>query len=297
MLPKHIKSASDLITSRDAVRSGFLQQAVAKGQRAIPFIERAIEFQKALSEVSSIEQLLNLKGFKDELVAAAGFSEKARNNLQGTKFKATLKKVFHEIIENSGEEFRDEIVFRYLLTKGDSLGGTSRNLIGASAGERFIESIIKLIEKKSKLDITKSQKGKIQGIQWSDRYLVFDSKPKIIGNNIDLILLDTSNRPGEAGKELLEEPSLYLACGELKGGIDPAGADEHWKTANSALGRIRSRFSKEQNKPALFFVGAAIENSMAQEIFKELQNGRLTHAANLNNQKQVKDAASWLVRL
>ncbi len=26
-----------------------------------------------------------------------------------------------------------------------------------------------------------------------------------------------------------------LMLGELKGGIDPAGADEHWKTANTVL--------------------------------------------------------------
>ena len=33
----------------------------------------------------------------------------------------------------------------------------------------------------------------------------------------------------------VENPKHYLACGELKGGIDPAGADEHWKTAGKAL--------------------------------------------------------------
>ena len=34
--------------------------------------------------------------------------------------------------------------------------------------------------------------------------------------------------------------------GELKGGIDPAGADEHWKTGNSALVRIRKAFEDYQ---------------------------------------------------
>jgi len=31
--------------------------------------------------------------------------------------------------------------------------------------------------------------------------------------------------------------------GELKGGIDPAGADEHWKTANKALDKMRKPFT------------------------------------------------------
>ncbi|HAJ78349.1 MAG TPA: hypothetical protein DCO75_01135, partial [Fibrobacteres bacterium] len=33
---------------------------------------------------------------------------------------------------------------------------------------------------------------------------------------------------------------------ELKGGIDPAGADEHWKTAKTAIDRIVSAFKKRK---------------------------------------------------
>jgi hypothetical protein len=40
-------------------------------------------------------------------------------------------------------------------------------------------------------------------------------------------------------------------------GIDPAGADEHWKTANFALERIRKSFAKKK-KPQTFFIGASI---------------------------------------
>lgn len=85
------------------------------------------------------------------------------------------------------------------------------------------------------------------------------------------------------------------ASGELKGGIDPAGADEHWKTARSALDRVREVFGG--NPPALFFVGAAIEWAMAREIFADLQTGRILYAANLTVPEQVADLASWLVSL
>jgi len=103
--------------------------------------------------------------------------------------------------------------------------------------------------------------------------------------------MDVSTPEGE----LLADKSKYLACGELKGGIDPAGADEHWKTANSALSRIRSAFGR--NAPALFFVGAAIEASMAKEIFKQLKSGKLSHAANLHEDEQVNDLVDWLLSL
>jgi len=63
-----------------------------------------------------------------------------------------------------------------------------------------------------------------------------------------------------------EATKSYIAMGELKGGIDPAGADEHWKTARAALDRIRKAFSKVEVSPHNFFVGAAIAKRMAQEI-------------------------------
>ncbi len=127
--------------------------------------------------------------------------------------------------------------------------------------------------------------------------MLFDVKPRLIDKNIDIILLD---KPAyQASKEqLLATPDRYLACGELKGGIDPAGTDEHWKTAGTALGRIRNSFEKHGvHRPKLFFVGAAIATAMARDIFNELQNGNLSYAANLTKQDQLSDLANWLIML
>ncbi|MFM6407785.1 MAG: AvaI/BsoBI family type II restriction endonuclease, partial [Microcystis sp.] len=66
-------------------------------------------------------------------------------------------------------------------------------------------------------------------------------------------------------------PDLYIALGELKGGIDPAGADEHWKTARTALQRIDDAFRKISKHPYTFFIGAAIETKMAREIYRQLE--------------------------
>src|SRR5215210_5013030 len=89
----------------------------------------------------------------------------------------------------------------------------------------------------------------------------------------------------------------YVALGELKGGIDPAGADEHWKTARTALLRIREAFSSHGLAPASFFVGAAIVKGMAEEIWTQLENGALTNAANLTDANQVASLCRWLVNL
>ena len=130
---------------------------------------------------------------------------------------------------------------------------------------------------------------------WENRTLLMDRRVGIVRKNVDAIMFNTKERLSDAG--LLGRHDLVLAAGEIKGGIDPAGADEHWKTASAALDRIRTAFADEGLSPHLFFVGAAVAAAMAREIFAMLGNGRLTHAANLNVPKQVKDLTSWLVSL
>jgi len=173
-----------------------------------------------------------------------------------------------------------------------------RNITGALAGKQFSDAVINALEDQHiapTIVRSPSNPEKIQTIAWNARLLLFNKKPNFVGNNIDVILMNMP--PGKKPiRQLLENKSGYLACGELKGGIDPAGADEHWKTANSALERIRQRFIDAQ-QPALFFVGAAIETAMAEEIFNQLQDARLAYAANFTVPQQVADLASWLVRL
>ncbi|MFQ5432839.1 MAG: AvaI/BsoBI family type II restriction endonuclease, partial [Nitrospinota bacterium] len=172
-----------------------------------------------------------------------------------------------------------------------------RNITGALAGIQFSNAILReLAESGISSNIRRSSNNpeKIQSIEWDNHFLLFDKTPKFIKKNIDVILLK-SKMEHTSMKELLSVQKNYVALGELKGGIDPAGADEHWKTANSALERIRQSFKTQS--PALFFVGAAIEADMAQEIFAQLKDGRLTSAANLTSHKQLADLATWLVHL
>ena len=98
-------------------------------------------------------------------------------------------------------------------------------------------------------------------------------------------------------RKIISTPTNYIALGELKGGIDPAGADEHWKTANTALDRIRKAFAQSSVIPKTFFVGAAIENSMSEEMYSQLINGTLSNAANLTNEKQVYSLCQWIVNI
>jgi len=293
VLPKFIKSAGDLVTSHQSVRDGFLLQALAKTRKAEPYIAQAHRLWDSLNSVSSIDEVVKLRAIHTDLLAAAGFSDKARNHLGSDELTDALSRVVVQIAKEHGGKWREEILYRFLLTKGDSLGGSMRNYTGAVAGIQLSKALLSaLADKKVTPSVRNSDANpdKIQAILWPRRILLFDRKPAFSANNIDAILLDASKCYSE--KEGLSRQQCYLACGELKGGIDPAGADEHWKTANTALNRIRTAFVDHPLK--LFFVGAAIEASMAAEIFSQLNDGRLTFAANLTVPNQVTDLAAWI---
>ena len=129
-----------------------------------------------------------------------------------------------------------------------------RNITGATAQVKFTQAVLAALKTEAVKYQVKTSPGnpdKVQRITWPDRVCFFDKTPKFIRKNIDVILLSGRSTSNDA----LSERRNYLACGELKGGIDPAGADEHWKTAGSALQRIRQSFSKKTSETVFCWSG------------------------------------------
>ncbi|MBI3652244.1 MAG: hypothetical protein HY231_14580 [Acidobacteria bacterium] len=60
---------------------------------------------------------------------------------------------------------------------------------------------------------------------------------------------------------------------------------------------MREAFSKADFNPHTFFVGAAIEKKMADELWKELENGTIENAANLTSDEQLAALSQWLCKL
>jgi type II restriction enzyme len=203
-------------------------------------------------------------------------------------------------------------------TPGDSLGGSMRNLAGAIGEWKLKRMLISTLsvygrefeyldsknkewlEPNNEPDLEK----RIKGLHWisdgKDRTLIYNLTVPTVKKNVDLCLFDCSKHEvifGNKTNSAHQKPEKYLALGELKGGIDPAGADEHWKTANSALDRIRSRFAGKNCQPYVFFIGAAIEKAMAEEIYQQLKSQILTNAANLTNEEQAVSLCGWLINI
>lgn len=310
----HLRSSDDLVTSYEATRAGFVALALERNRRATPYVAEARALQEAASQAKTPTDLLAINGIEAGLLTAAGLSDKALGHLMAEDKAEAIKGLIKNFLEPAGEKFGEELVFRFLLTRGDTLGGSMRNIGGILAQRKLTRAIISTLmiagigyrwqhaKTRQWADMTDDDAEielSLRGLSWErngePRTLIYNLTVPLVKSNVDICLCNLG--PDKLLAVGYPSASSYLALGELKGGIDPAGADEHWKTARAALDRIREAFAKTGNSPHTFFIGAAIEKRMASEIWEQLERGVLTNAANLNNSNQIAAVSRWLCRL
>ncbi len=93
-----------------------------------------------------------------------------------------------------------------------------------------------------------------------------------------------SGKKTKFGSDLLaEDPQFsYPWAAELKGGADPAGSDEHWKTAVSAFDRILLACEQmKKSPPRLTFMATIIVDRVAVEAATRIREGKLSAVYNL----------------
>jgi hypothetical protein len=311
---QHLKSGKDLETTYEAIRAGFVALALEKNRRATPFVAQARALKAAASKAKTPSDLLRIKEIQSGLLTAAGVSNKATNHLEDSDKNEAVKGLIKNFLEPAGASFVEELVFRFLLTRGDTLGGSMRNIGGFMAQKKLTRSIIAHLrlageacwwlhsETNAWTDLPKDDTDielHLRGLCWvsqkGPRTLVYNLTVPFFRNNVDLSLFNCHS--DALTKDTHKDPIAYIALGELKGGIDPAGADEHWKTARTSLDRIHKAFAKHKRKPHTFFIGAAIEAKMASEIWKLLQRGILENVANLTDEDQIASITQWLCSL
>lgn len=315
---KHLKNHGDLTTPYEKTRAGFVSIALERNEKATPHIAEAKDLKAKAERARKPSDLRKIPDIRHGLLTAAGISDKAAGHMDAQGHTDAIDGLIDKYLEPAGNEFVEELVYRFLLTRGDTLGGSMRNLVGAIAQRKFTRALIASLRiagtafywlpndsaaiwldaKNSDSKDMESSKGLCWTKEGKSRTLMYNIKVPFLGtkgNGVDMCLFDCAYTEYSATTTGL--PKAYIALGELKGGIDPAGADEHWKTANSALSRIRQRFGEMNVYPSIFFVGAAIENSMAREIWDQLNNGDLTNAANLTSDTHLSSLCSWLYNL
>lgn len=311
---QHLQSSKSLETTYEAVRAGFVALALEKNRRATPLVAQARALKVAAGTARMPADLLKIAEIQPGLLTAAGVSDKAEDHLQDADKQEAVSGLIKNFLEPAGANFVEELVFRFLLTRGDTLGGSMRNIGGFMAQKKLTRAVLaclKLAGQKchwlhadanvwaelpaDDVDVELA----LRGLSWINRRgprtLLYNVTVPLVRNNVDLSLFGCSF--DDLTRKIVRTPAVYIALGELKGGIDPAGADEHWKTARTALGRIHEAFAKRKLKPHTFFIGAAVEAKMALEIWEMLKRGRLENAANLTDEDQIAAITSWLCNL
>jgi len=313
----HITGYQSLVTPYKQTRAGFLKMALEKNKMAIPFVDEARALKELALKAEKPKDLAGLKDIRQSLLVAAGVSDKALKYLDEQDKEKAILDLIDNFLEPSGENFIDELVYRFLLTKGDSLGGKMRNIAGTLGEWKFTRTLISTLSVQSREfrylnsgsgkwipgnsetpDIERRTKGLAWETNGDARTLLCNITTPVIRKNVDLCLFrcnpeDLSRQPKEISP--IHRAEKYIALGEIKGGIDPAGADEHWKTAKSSLERIREGFRDLSQTPLTFFVGASIAEEMAKEILSQIEQGTLANAANLTNDGQLVRLCEWLV--
>lgn len=201
---------------------------------------------------------------------------------------------------------------------GASLDGGWRNEVGRLAYVAVLSPLILYLHRLQKVDtITYRLKGRITldvdsenetgklyvtALQGRDEQVVMDllaqlEEERIVYRQIDLtngnrVLLnrqlywhhsETAER-FRIGPDLITETAQasYPWAAELKGGADPAGSDEHWKTATQAFNRIiKASNQTKQPVPKLVFMATIIVDRVAQEAALWLHQGKLAQVYNL----------------
>ena len=330
----YLSGSANLITTYEATRAGFVTAALEKNKLANPFVDEARTLKVKASKVSRPQDLLTVSDIQSGLLTAAGISDKATAHLREEDYNLIIDEFIKNFLEPAGDKFAEELVYRFLLIRGDTLGGKIRNLAGVWAQRRLTRYILSDMvisgkpyywlngeDNKWRSHAENIDIENLRGFSWQNqnvsRVLIYNVKVPIVkneeendkagkGKGVDICLFNCElgeicdnklTLKSNLAKKVYSSAKHYIALGELKGGIDPAGADEHWKTANSALSRIRKSFERLNLSPHIFFIGSAIEESMADEIWGLLSSNQMANAANLNDEKQMVSLASWLCSL
>ncbi len=272
----HLQSSDDLVTTYEATRAGFVALALEKNRRATPYVAEARALQAAANQAKSTADLLNVQGIEMGLLTAAGLSDKSLAHLTQEDKNDAINGLIKNFLESAGANFVEELVFRFLLTRGDTLGGSMRNVGGAIAQRKLTRAIFSTLtiagqsyhwqhSKTRKWIAMTNDDAEIElflrGLSWESdrgsRTLIYNLNIPLVRSNVDLCLFNLAPGALPANQSSKIEPvevePYTIALGELKGGIDPAGADEHWKTAQAALNRIRQAFADAGHSPLTFF--------------------------------------------
>ncbi len=201
----HLKSGDDLVTTYESVRAGFVALALEKNRRATPFVEQARALKVAAADAATPADLINIEGIQSALLTAAGVSDKAAQHLQPEDKESAVQSLIEKFLAPAGVEFIEELIYRFLLTRGDTLGGSMRNVGGMLAQRKLSRALISTLAvagtpyqwlhaaNNTWLPMSKDDSDielRLRGLSWVNgrkrRTVVYNLTVPFLKNNVDL---------------------------------------------------------------------------------------------------------------
>ena len=253
---KFITSAESLITRHAEIRAGFLKIALEKNRAGDPFVKNALAFKAMVAHTKTPEDFLSIEKIRPFLVTAAGLSDKACAYLNEEDRNLAVKELIEKFLKPAGSNYIDEAVFRYLLIKGDTVGGIMRNRIGKLGQERFIRMIFSVMNVRAmacdKLSLSSKiweptdtfaadAEKNLRALHWlnscGERILIFNAKIPAVNKNVDLCLFESSV---DDFAQIVRRNDKAIMFGELKAALPPQ--------ARTNIGKPATRLSTESGR-------------------------------------------------
>lgn len=231
-----VTEPKDLVTTHEQIRAGFLSIALEKNVIGDPYVKNALAFKAMVANTQGPDDFLKISSIRSFLLTASGLSEKSMQYLNADDQTAAIKELIEKFLKPAGKNYIDEVIYRYLLVKGDAVGGIMRNRIGALGQEKLIRTILSCMNVQGIVydwmtkENTWIHKGKndvgiekiIKAIYWNceqgDRLLAFNLNIPTVKKNVDICLFEGTIDDYGKGK-IVKDVDRIIMLGELKGGI------------------------------------------------------------------------------
>ena len=270
------------LTTQQEIIQGFTLQFLTKWDQLIVnrYAGPIINFENNLQAIQATtlsDFVRQLNGnILDNCYTAIGASDKAKQHLptSANTIRGYITNALTIAQVTTISSAINMLTIGFSLISGDSLGGSSRNLVG-NRGEDIIQVI--LINNFAGVTIASNSAGRPKITQFtnnnSNYFVHWNKRIPIAGKNYDFIITNNQN---------FSENDI-IGVLEIKSGCDPAGADEHWNTAKGKLSTLNTA------NPAINcgFASIIIDQTVRNHIAQEIGNRLLTCGINLNDNNEI----------
>lgn len=310
----YLKTPSELVTTEDAIRSGFIRIASEKNRRSTQYIEEAKVLKHEISKISYPSELMDMRRIRRALIMATGLPESSVEFFSEADMDEAINNFIKNFLEPKGQNFADEVIYRYLLLRGNPLEGSMKGMIEKMAHRDFVMTLTSVLASRgisfkwsdgssgpwASDDVDAAMSDSTKALSWTidgrTRVLAFDLKIPMVDKAVDLSLFDCNPADFRRGA-IADQPAKILMLGQLRGNVDPATASDSWKASNTILERIRIAFRSRGHTVNTAYLGSAIDDAVAEEIWKQLETGALANATNMTSEGALIEFCSWMLDL